>query len=29
LPKKCAVFYPKLCILNFPALGHCSAVKVS
>jgi hypothetical protein len=29
LPKKCAVFYPKLCILNFPALAHCSAVRVS
>jgi hypothetical protein len=29
LPKKCAVFYPKLCILNFPALGHCRAVRVS
>ena len=22
LPKKCASFYPKLCILNFPALGQ-------
>ena len=29
LPKKCAAFYPKLCILNFPALGHCSVVRVS
>ena len=28
LPKKCALLYPKLCILNFPALGHCSAVRV-
>ena len=25
---KCAMLYPKLCILNFPALGHCSAVRV-
>ena len=29
LPKKCAAFYPKLCILNFPTLGHCSVVRVS
>ena len=29
LPKKCAAFYLKLCILNFPALGHFSAVRVS
>ena len=29
LPKKCSVFYSKLCILNFPALGHCSAVRLS
>ena len=28
LPKKCAAFYTKLCILNFTALGHCSAVRV-
>ena len=29
LPKKCAVFYPKLCILNFPPFEHCSADRVS
>ena len=29
LPQKCTVFYPELCILNFPALGHYSAVRVS
>ena len=26
LSQKCAVFYPKLCILNFPDLGHCSVL---
>ena len=26
LPKKCAVFYPKLCILNFSSLGHAKQV---
>ena len=30
IAQKCAVlFYPKLCILNFPVLEHCSAVRVS
>jgi hypothetical protein len=29
LAKKCAVFYPKFCILNFPTLGHCNAITVS
>ena len=27
LPKKCVAYYSKLCILNFPALRHCSAVE--
>ena len=27
LPKKCAAFYPKICILKFPVLRHCTEVR--